>query len=115
MIIAPLGLHLEFSAKLRIWQVSACKMEPQSGTIITAPPNLLMIQGLHDRLFKASIAPSTRIFWQIKGNIAFGRTIQTLLFLAAIAAQYINRLQLEPDSRAGTRNKTVFQFQLAGT
>ena len=28
-------LHLGFSAKLRIWQVSACKMEPQSGTIIT--------------------------------------------------------------------------------
>ena len=90
-------------------------MEPQSDTIITAHPNLLMIQGLHDRLFKASIAPSTRIFWQIKGNIAFGRTIQTLLFLAAMAAQYINRLQLEPDSRAGTRNKTAFQFQLAET
>ena len=28
-------LHLGYSAKLRIWQVSACKMEPQSGTIIT--------------------------------------------------------------------------------
>ena len=28
-------LHLGCSAKLRIWQVSACKMEPQSGTIIT--------------------------------------------------------------------------------
>ena len=35
--IATLGLHLGFSAKLRIWQVSACKMEPQSGTIITGP------------------------------------------------------------------------------
>ena len=28
-------LHLDFSAKLRIWQVSTCKMEPRSGTIIT--------------------------------------------------------------------------------
>ena len=26
-------LHLGFSAKLRIWQVSACKMEPRSGNI----------------------------------------------------------------------------------
>ena len=33
--IATLGLHLGFSAKLKIWQVSACKMEPRSGTIIT--------------------------------------------------------------------------------
>ena len=32
-IIATLGLHLGFSAKLRIWQVSACKMEPRSGII----------------------------------------------------------------------------------
>ena len=35
--IATLGLHLGFSASLRIWQVSACKMEPRSGTIITGP------------------------------------------------------------------------------
>ena len=28
---ATLGLHLEFSAKLKIWQVPACKMEPGSG------------------------------------------------------------------------------------
>ena len=27
-------LHLGFSAKLRIWQVSACKMEPRSGIIL---------------------------------------------------------------------------------
>ena len=33
--VATLGLHLGFSAKLRTWQVSACKMEPRSGTIIT--------------------------------------------------------------------------------
>ena len=31
--MATLGLHLGFSAKLRIWQVSACKMEPRSGII----------------------------------------------------------------------------------
>ena len=33
-------LHLEFSAKLRIWQVPTCKMEPQSGIIalINHPP-----------------------------------------------------------------------------
>ena len=31
-------LHLGLSAYLRIWQVSACKMEPQSGTIITLEP-----------------------------------------------------------------------------
>ena len=37
--IATLGLHLGFSAKLRIWQVSACKMEPRSGTKITGPPS----------------------------------------------------------------------------
>ena len=28
-------LHLGFSAKLRIWQVPTCKMEPRSGIIIT--------------------------------------------------------------------------------
>ena len=27
-------LHLEFSAKLKIWQVPACKMEPRSGIIL---------------------------------------------------------------------------------
>ena len=32
--IVTLGLHLEFSAKLRIWQVPTCKMEPQSGIIL---------------------------------------------------------------------------------
>ena len=31
---ATLGLHLGFSAKLKILQVSACKMEPRSGYII---------------------------------------------------------------------------------
>ena len=33
--IATPWLHLQFSEKLRIWQVSACEMEPRSGTIIT--------------------------------------------------------------------------------
>ena len=33
---ATLGVHLGFSAKLRIWQVSACKMEPQNGFMILA-------------------------------------------------------------------------------
>ena len=41
-IFATLGLHLGFSAKLRIWQVPTCKMEPRSGMIIdlltTHPP-----------------------------------------------------------------------------
>ena len=32
-IIATLGLHLGFSAKLGIWQVPTCKMEPRSGII----------------------------------------------------------------------------------
>ena len=32
--IATLELHLGFSAKLRIWQVPACKMEPRSGYIM---------------------------------------------------------------------------------
>ena len=36
-IIATLGLHLGFSARLRIWQVSAYKMEPRSGSIIIGP------------------------------------------------------------------------------
>ena len=31
-------LHLGFSANLRIWQVPACKMEPQRGIILTKPP-----------------------------------------------------------------------------
>ena len=31
-------LHLGFSAKLRIWQVSACKMEPRSGMIMYVGP-----------------------------------------------------------------------------
>ena len=32
--IATLRLHLRFSAKLRVWQVPACKMEPRSGMIM---------------------------------------------------------------------------------
>ena len=31
--IATLGLHLGLSAKLKIWQVPTCKMEPRSGYI----------------------------------------------------------------------------------
>ena len=31
-------LHLGFSAKLRIWQVPACKMEPQNGVILWLGP-----------------------------------------------------------------------------
>ena len=31
IVVATLGLHLGFSAKPRIWQVPACKMEPRSG------------------------------------------------------------------------------------
>ena len=31
-------LHLGFSAKLRIWQVPACKMEPQHCIIVMKPP-----------------------------------------------------------------------------
>ena len=46
-IVATLGLHLGFSVKLRIWQVPACKMEPQSGYIMqlepTTPPHQLEI------------------------------------------------------------------------
>ena len=34
-LFATLGLHLGISAKLKIWQVPACKMEPRSGTITT--------------------------------------------------------------------------------
>ena len=33
-VIATLGLHLGLSANLRIWQVSACKLEPRSGMIM---------------------------------------------------------------------------------
>ena len=32
-IFATLGLHLGFSAMLKIWQVPTCKMEPRSGYI----------------------------------------------------------------------------------
>ena len=31
--IATLGLHLGFSAKLKIWQVPTCKKKPRSGII----------------------------------------------------------------------------------
>ena len=31
---AALEIHLGFSAMLKIWQVPACKMEPQSGYIM---------------------------------------------------------------------------------
>ena len=32
--VATVGLHLGFSAWLKIWQVPACKMEPRSGYIM---------------------------------------------------------------------------------
>ena len=37
-IFGTLGLYLGFSAKLRIWQVAACKIEPQHGIIVMKPP-----------------------------------------------------------------------------
>ena len=37
--IATLGLHLEFSAKLKILPVPACKMEPRSGYIMQLGPS----------------------------------------------------------------------------
>ena len=37
-IFATLGLHLRFSAKLKIWQIPACKMEPRSGYIMQLEP-----------------------------------------------------------------------------
>ena len=36
--IATLRLHLGFSAKLTIWQVPTCKMEPRSGNIMQLEP-----------------------------------------------------------------------------
>ena len=43
-IFATLGLHIGFSAELKIWQISTCKMEPWSGYMLyyavgTTPPN----------------------------------------------------------------------------
>ena len=32
--IATVGLHLGFSARMKIWQVPGCKMEPRSGMIM---------------------------------------------------------------------------------
>ena len=46
-IFATLGLHLGFSAKLRIWQVSACKMEPRSGIISWFGPPTHLICSTH--------------------------------------------------------------------
>ena len=43
-------LHRGFSAKLRIWQVPTCKMEPQSGIIIT----LVMIRSPCATFYKPS-------------------------------------------------------------
>ena len=37
-LFATLGLHLGFSAKLKIWQVPACIMEPRSGYIMQLGP-----------------------------------------------------------------------------
>ena len=36
--IITLGLHLEFSGKMKIWQVPACKMETQCGIILLNHP-----------------------------------------------------------------------------
>ena len=41
LCIATCGLHPGFLVKLRIWQVSAWKMEPQSGYIFCQEPNML--------------------------------------------------------------------------
>ena len=38
VFIATLDLHLGFSVTLRIWQVTACKMEPRSGNISWKKP-----------------------------------------------------------------------------
>ena len=60
--IATLGLHIRFSAKLRVWQVLACKMEPRSGMIMqvmtTHPANpvlaYLSTEWLLDRVSELS-------------------------------------------------------------
>ena len=38
LVFATLGLHIGFSAKLKIRQVPACKMEPRSGYIMQLEP-----------------------------------------------------------------------------
>ena len=51
--IATLGLRLEFSAKQKILQIPACKMEQRSGYIMqleppTHPPDQLEIRSMQD-------------------------------------------------------------------
>ena len=61
--IATLGLHLGFSVWLKIWQVSVCKMEPQSGYIMQPEPSSLLDQseisaGLQDVRWSNEVAPN---------------------------------------------------------
>ena len=52
-------LHLGFSANLRIWQVSACKMEPQRGIILMKPPT----QPPAAHLFLTDPMTTGSLFW----------------------------------------------------
>ena len=53
-------LHLGFPAKLKIWQVPACKMEPQRGIILMKPP------ATHP---PPTHPPATHLFFQLLDNL----------------------------------------------
>ena len=78
-------LHLKFSAKLKIWQVPACKMEPQSCKIMwkTPSPNLVNVFRLSsgasvecvDSVWRMSLwckYVGCLYYWKLSGRIRDG-------------------------------------------
>ena len=72
--IATLGLRLEFSAKQKILQIPACKMEQRSGYIMqleppTHPPDQLEIRSMQDGV---GLEGSSRVLEGLGGSEGLG-------------------------------------------
>ena len=65
-IFSTLGLHLGFSAKLKIWQVPACKMEPRSGMnmqVMTTNPATPMLAYLSTEWLLNRVSEKKATLW----------------------------------------------------
>ena len=101
-IIATLGLHLGFSAKLRTWQVSACKMEPRSGTKIIGPPTHPPTQPstelviCTESLFWCAVSPTPPNLVLCLNTLALSGILSKIENLASSSLQNEAKLNLYP-------------------
>ena len=86
-------LHLKFSAKLKIWQVPACKMEPQSGKIMWKTPLPYLVNVF--RLSSGCLKDIYMVSEQCLGGVCRVSNLMESVWMRD-SAPYIFRLCREP-------------------